>query len=184
MISRLPRFNIYFFGLLAFSMVLAGCKSTETKPKKVLAALRLHAEMNPDPSGKTEKIQVFRAEPFWLTINKEPFLNEAFIKEAKVIEVMGGFALQLQFDRKGSWLLEESTASLRGKHIAIFSQFHNPGEDKLNAGRWIAAPLVQARITDGLFTFTPDASRQEADLIATGLNNVAKQLETGKTDIK
>ena len=51
---------------------------------------------------------------------------------------------------------------------------------QLNAGRWLAAPLVQTHITDGLLVFTPDATREEADQIAAGLNTVAKKLQTGK----
>ena len=38
------------------------------------------------------------------------------------------------------------------------------------------APAVSKRISDGLFVFTPDASREEADEIVMGLNNVAKKM--------
>jgi len=179
MITRWPRFNIYLLAFLTAAL-LAGCHSPDSKRKKILATLRISAEMNPDPMGKTERIQVFRASPFWLTVSKEPFLTEAYVKEAKVIETMGGYALQLQMDRQGSWLLEQFTAAMRGKHMAIFTQFVSPGEEKLNPGRWIAAPMIQNHISDGLITFTPDATRQETDQIALGLNHVAHKLQTGK----
>ena len=38
--------------------------------------------------------------------------------------------------------------------------------------RWIAALLITRRIADGLLTFTPDASREEADAMVLGWNNV------------
>jgi preprotein translocase subunit SecD len=180
MIRRLA-FNIYLLGLAAsVAFLICGCQSAESKHKKQLSTLHLHAETNPDPMGKSERVKVFRAEPFWVTIDKQPFLTEAFVKEARVIDVMGGFALQIQFDRQGTWILEQYTAALRGRHIAIFSQFADPGQEKLNEGRWLAAPLIATHITDGLLTFTPDATREEANQIALGLNNVAKKLQAGK----
>ncbi len=181
MITRWGRFNIYLLALLTVGLaVTAGCRSAEGKRRKMLSTLRLHAEMRPDTLGRTERIEVFRAQPYWMTIDKQPFLTEANIKEAKVVDAMGGFALQLQFDRQGSWILEQYTAAMRGKHSAVFSQFVSPGEEKINQGRWIAAPLVNNHIADGLLSFTPDASRAEADQIALGLNNVARKLATDK----
>jgi preprotein translocase subunit SecD len=140
----------------------------------------LHQEVHPDPTGHSETVTVHRDPEIKMTIDKEAFLNGSAVKEAKVIDVMGGFALQFQFDRQGTWLLEEFTANARGRHIAIFSQFEKPSEKKLNAGRWLAAPLISNIITNGVLTFTPDATREEAQDIALGLNNVARMLETGK----
>ena len=171
------RFNLYLSLLLALGLVF-GCKSTGSKDKKLLSTVRLHQEMNPDPMGRTEKVQVYRESPVQFTVDKEPFLTEASVKNAKVVDVTGGFALQIQFDRQGSWLLEQYTAK-PSRHIVVHSQFFNPGEDKINLGRWLAAPIVRTHITDGLFIFTPDATREEAQRIAIGLNNVAKKLGTG-----
>jgi preprotein translocase subunit SecD len=179
MIIRAGRFNIYLFAVLT-AVLLSGCHSADSKKKKYLSTLRIHAEMNPDPMGKTERIQVFRAQPYWLTVNKEPFITEVYVKEARVVDVLGGFAVHIQLDQRGSWLLEQYTASMRGKHLAIFSQFVNPGEEKLNQGRWLSAPLIKTHITDGLLVFTPDATRQEAEQLTLGLGNVAKKLGTGK----
>lgn len=170
------RFNLYLALLLFLGLVL-GCQSPKSKDKKVLSTLRLHQEMRPDPLGRTEKVKVYRDSPIEFTVDKVPFLTEADVKEAKVIDVTGGFALQIQFDRQGSWLLEQYTAQ-PSRHILVNCQFFNPGEDKINLGRWLAAPMVRSHITDGLFIFTPDASREEAQRIALGLNNVAKKLET------
>ncbi|HEY5915230.1 MAG TPA: hypothetical protein VJA21_31945 [Verrucomicrobiae bacterium] len=175
MIIWRERFNIYLSAALVLGL-LCGCNSAASKRKKRVSTLQVHVEMVRDAMGRTEEIEIYRAQPFSLTVDKKAFLTEALVKEARVIDVLGGFALEIQFDRQGSWLLEQYTAAARGKHIAIFSQFCGPPDEKLNKGRWLAAPLVRTHITDGLLVFTPDASRDEAELIATGLNNVVKKL--------
>ncbi len=173
------RFNLYLIFALTLG-IACGCKSADGQQKKVLGTLRLHQETNPDPMGRTETAEVYRSSPIKFTVDKAPFLSEANVKEAKVIDVMGGFALQIQFDRQGSWLLEQYTSANRNKHILISSQFFGPAEEKLNKGRWLAAPQTQTHITDGRFVFTPDATREEAERIALGLNHVAQKLATGK----
>jgi hypothetical protein len=67
--------------------------------------------------------------------------------------------------------LEQFTAANPGRHLAIFGQWG----DKLSAGRWLAAPLISRRITKGTIIFTPDASREEALKLVTGLSNIAKK---------
>jgi len=179
MLVRGNGFNLY----LTLAVVLAsmvGCKTPHGEDRKVLSTLRLHLETRPDPMGRTEVAEVYRGSPVKFSIDSAPFLTEASVKEAKVIDVVGGFALQIQFDRQGSWLLEQYTSANRTKHIVVLSQFVEPGEDKLNKGRWLAAPQINNHITDGLFTFSPDASREETERVALGLNHVAKKLETGK----
>jgi hypothetical protein len=177
--SRLDWFNIYFVGILAV-VIICGCHTAEGKRKKLLSTFHLHEEVNRDPGGRSQVVPIYRARPFKLTVSTTPFLSENMVKSAKVVDVLGGFALEVDFDRRGTWLFEQYTAASRGKHIAVFSQFANPGEDKINEGRWLAAPKIEAPITNGVFMFTPDASREECESIARGLNNVAKKLETGK----
>ena len=179
MIIQNKRFNIYLMLAVAVGL-LCGCSTEASKRKKRVSTFRVHAEMNPDSMGRTEKVQVYRAQPFWMTVGKQPFLTEQLIKSAQVVDVLGGYALQIQFDRQGGWLLEQYTAALRGKHLGIFCQWCSPPQEKLNEGRWLAAPLVHTHIVDGLLIFTPDASREEAEQIALGLNNVAKK--AGNTD--
>lgn len=176
---RWQAFNFYLACGLGLTL-LGGCKTDKSEEKKILATLKVHQEIRSDPTGRSETVTVHRDPEIKMVIDKEAFLTGAAVKEAKVIDVMGGFALQFQFDRQGSWLLEEYTAAGRGRHIAIFTQFEKPPEKKLNAGRWLAAPLVSNIITNGQLTFTPDATREEAQHIAEGLNNVARMLETGK----
>jgi hypothetical protein len=179
MLVRGNGFNLYLTLAVLLGSVV-GCKTAHSEDRKVLSTLRLHLETRPDPMGRTEVVEVYRGSPVKFSIDKAPFLTEASVKEAKVIEVTGGFALQIQFDRQGSWLLEQYTSGNRTKHIVVASQFVGPGEDKINKGRFLAAPQINNHITDGLFIFSPDASREETERIALGLNHVAKKLETGK----
>ena len=91
---------------------------------------------------------------------------------AKVIDTPGGFAIEIQFDETGTWLLEQYSAANPGGHFVIFGQWG----DKLVNGRWLAAPLITHRIANGVLAFTPDCSREEADQLVLGLNNVAAQI--------
>jgi len=176
---HLHRFNIYLLAALALG-ILCSCQTAESKRKNQLSTLRVYQEVNRDATGHSQQVPIYRAHPYKLTIADAPFLEEKYVKAAKVVDVIGGFALEVDFDRRGTWLFEQYTAASRGKHIAIFSQFVEPSQEKLNEGRWLAAPLIQVPITNGVFIFTPDATRQEAEAVAQGLNNVAKKLATGK----
>lgn len=171
---------LYLILCLAVGVAL-GCKtSEESKRKKQLSTLQLRQETNPDTMGRTESVAVYREHPVSFTVYKEPFLNEANVKAAKVVDTLGGFALRIEFDKEGSMLLEQYSSASLGRHILIFSQWDDTPDSKLNKGRWLAAPRIQTHITDGVFIFTPDATREEAENIALGLNNVARRLETGK----
>lgn len=174
MMIRRERFNIYL--LLAMVTVAAcGCHSTgEKKSKKLVSTLRLHLEASRDSPKASERVPVYRDNPIWLTVEKTPFLSEGEISAASVVDVVGGFALSIQFNRQGAGVLEEFTVQNRSRRIAIFSQF---GEMILDY-RWLAAPVINHRIADGVLVFTPDATREEAEEIALGLNNVAKKVTT------
>ena len=169
---RWHRFNTYLLAAL-LGLLAVGCHSSgEKKPKKLLATLRLHVQANRDSTKSGESVPIYREKPIWVTIDKLPFVTESAVSTATVIDVVGGFALRIQFDHRGTTLLEEFTTANRGRKVAIFSQF---GED-LKDFRWLAAPVINRPITDGVLVFTPDANREEADEIALGLNNVSKKV--------
>jgi hypothetical protein len=174
MMIRGMRFNINL--LLAVAITVAcGCQSSSEKTSKSqLSTLRLHLESGSDPTKSSQSIPVYREKPVWLKVQKEPFLTEANVAMASVVDEVGGYVLRIQFDRDGTVLLEECTTGNRGKKIAIFSQF----APKLKDYRWLAAPVITHRISDGILVFTPDATREEAVEIALGLNNVAKKIHT------
>lgn len=181
MMIRWLRDNLYFFLALGLALAaLSGCRSPEGARKKVLSTFRLHLEVTRAPGVNSQAVPIYREHPILVNVEKEPFLTEAFVRSAKVIDIVGGFALSVQFDRQGSWLLEQYTTSNRGHRFAVMSQWTTPPEKTLNHGRWLAAPQIGTPTTDGEFTFTPDATRDEAELIALGLTHVAKK--TGAAD--
>jgi hypothetical protein len=173
MMIRLTGFNLYLLAALMLAAVW-GCSTPESQRKKQVATLRLYEEVARTPMSQTQEVLVFTNPPIKMTISPQPFVSEKNVAEAKVIDVVGGYAISIQFDHEGTLLLEQFTSTLHGHHIAVFSQFNHPPEDKkLNQGRWLAAPQISTHIADGHLSFMPNATRDEAERIARGLNNIA-----------
>src|SRR5438874_7327454 len=171
---RLVRFNPYFL-LLAVALV-AGCKTTgERNRDKAISTFRLHLEGNPGGTESTAVIQIAGVE---LYVNNLPFLDETSVTNAAVVDTRdGGFAIQVQYDRHGTLVLDSVTTENRGRRIAIFTQY---GAGKLEHSRWLAAPYGSP-ITDGILLFTPLATREESEEIVSGLNNVARKVQHKNT---
>jgi hypothetical protein len=173
MMIRWNRFNIYL--MLALVLGLAGgCKSLETKRKEATARLSINLEVSPGGPAKTQQVPVYRENPVLVNIHTEPFLTDANVLSAKVVNDVGGFSLQIQLDRDGTILLEQRTVANRGRRYVIYCKWGVPPKWELNEGRWLAAPQFTHRITNGLLVFTPDTTREEAEQIAIGLTNVGK----------
>jgi len=157
--------------LLAFSV---GCKTTDTKekpakPDKEASTLRLHMEEN-DVGIGVGSVEVFRSQPTKMTVQKTAFVDEGEITKATVVDSQhGGHLIQIEYTRRGKMALQMATAPHPGRRVAVWSRW--------TEGRWLAAPVVQRGIDDGVFVFTPDCSRAEAERIVRGLNNVAIKLE-------
>lgn len=104
MIGR-NRFNIYF--LLALALVAsAGCRTDGSKNKKAIASFHVHIEVNPDSSVFNSRVQVFRAQPVEVVTDPTPFITEGEVQSVKVVDAPGGFAMQVQMNSRGTWLLE------------------------------------------------------------------------------
>lgn len=167
-------FNTYLLAML-LALAACGCHSDgDKKSKKLLSTLRLHMQANNDSTKSGESVPIYREKPVWVSVEKLPFLTESYVQSASVVDEVGGFVLRVQFDHRGSTVLEEYTTHNRGRKMAIFSQF---GKD-IKDFRWLAAPVISRPITDGVLVFTPDANREEADEIALGLNNVSSKVHT------
>lgn len=159
------RINNYLAALLACA-VLAGCASTEDREqKKAQAIVQLFLEAEFDTGDKTEVVPVCRSAPVPVRIFKTPFLDSGSLIDASMADTLGGFAIVLRFDFHGTLALEHASTAYKGNRVAVHAQFPER--------RWLAAPRVSTRITDGVFAFTPDATREEAQRIVHGLNNVA-----------
>ena len=165
------RFNTYLVaGLLIFA---TGCASSGKKGKddvKEDASLRLHLEVNPDGTDNSGAVLIGRAAPFLVNVEKAPFLTEHRIERASLVETPGSYSISVKFNDQGSMILDQYTTPNKGKRIAVAAVF---GEQGLL--RWVAAPRITQSITNGVFTFTPAATREEADRIVAGLNNFAEK---------
>jgi preprotein translocase subunit SecD len=170
------RFNLYL-ALIAVLGLFSGCHSFGHKEPD--AALRVHIQTNPDgldtSQSTSQTVSVLRSDPVAVTIARNPVLTEANIVAATVKDTPGGFAIVIQFDENGTWTLEQFSAANPGGHFAIFGQWGG----KLINGRWLAAPLITHRIADGVLSFTPDATRAEADQLVLGLTHVAHENKKG-----
>ena len=165
---RLGRFNHYLLGA-ALAVALAGCATSKSSTeKKDATSLRLFLESDYDTGGKTDTVPIYRSSPILVKVEKVPFLDEGSLTEAHVVDTVGGFAIQLKFNFHGTLILEQITTSYKGRRIAVQAMY--------TEGRWLGAPMIAQRIPDGYFTFTPDATREEAQRIVRGLNNVAAKL--------
>ena len=170
------RFNIYF---LLIAALFVGCKSDSAdksgkkKEDKEFSTIRLHLEVNPDGTDRTATVTVYRANPMLVGMWREAFLNETYLEEASVVEDPGGFSIRLKFNYpRGARFLEMATTSYKGQRIVVESAFPEI--------RCLAAPLITRRIVDGVFEFTPDATREETERIVRGLNNIIKKMKKNK----
>src|SRR6185503_19419730 len=159
MASRLCRFNAY----LVVALLSIGCAGCRSLKKKEASTFRVHVEVAQDGTDMNAPVPVYRQNPIYVNVENAPFLTEAHISKASVVDALGSFQIMIQFDRRGTWLLEQYSTAHRGRRVAIFSQFGQV--------RWLAAPVMNKRITDGLLVFTPDATREESERIVLGLNN-------------
>jgi len=177
MVIRPSRFNIYLLLVATTLLVASGCQSAKTKEEKQKATLRIHLETNPLPAGNSEIVNVLRSAPILVSVERYPFLNETHIADARVVDFPDGFALVIQFNQQGQRLLEQYSSSNSRRRFAIRTQFRQ----NTNAfDRWLAAPLVNGRISDGVLSFTPDADHTEAEIIVRGWNNVAAETQPKK----
>ena len=97
-----------------------------------------------------------------VNVEKMPFLTKPNVAEAKVVDVRRRVRPAHPVQPCGHGDARAVHRANRGRKIAVFTQF---GEQLKNC-RWLAAPVISHRISDGVLIFTPDASREEAEDIA------------------
>lgn len=169
------RFNLYF--LLVWAALLLGCASTKDPNDKLSTRLRVHLEAMPHQVISRQTIALPRSSPVSIEIESLYLLTEENVVRARVVEQMGTYALEIQFDQWAIPLLEHNSSSYQGRRLAIQAQWG----PKQEFTRWLGAPKMNQRIVNGTVTFTPDATLEESYVIAAGLNNnvrkTKKQLE-------
>jgi hypothetical protein len=174
------RFNLFFL-LAVLAPLLGGCAAFHHK-KDIVSAVSIYIAVAPGTStvtpAATETISVLRADPVQVTIDKQAILTETDLTAAKIVDTPNAPGIILQFDPMGTVVLEQISATNPGGHFVIFGKW---GKDLKNS-RWLMAPLISQRINNGLLSFTPDMSHEEATQFVQGLNNVAKQTQTDQVE--
>ena len=166
--------KIYFSrtALIVLCALLPGCKSTGDKHDKETTAIRLYLEADVSNAGSSRTVSILRDHPTPMRIQDSSFLDERYVENAALVDWKESFFIQIKFDWHGTLMLDNVTGGSPGKHVAIESSF---GQQ-----RWLAAPAINRRISDGTLTFTPDATREETERIVRGLNNLAAKLKKHK----
>jgi hypothetical protein len=122
------KFNIYL--ALASLFLAAGCASKRaTFAKEEQSTMRLYLEGNRKDVSGTGTVLVTR-ERYPVTIERAPFLTEADLTQAKMVDEPGpngGYSIELVFNDHGTLMLDMLTTAHRGAHIVVFSQFPHPG---------------------------------------------------------
>jgi len=176
-----------FFGAILLGGALAVCAAesadapktakpgkedkAEKDPAKHASTIRLHMETE-SPGMGAGKIKVLRNDPVSINVEKNAFLDEGFLEKAVVLDTVGGHMILLKFNQQGALRLQMWTVAKTGRRIAVWARW--------TEGRWLGAPVAARALEDGVLAFTPDATREEAERIVRGLNNVAIKLGNQK----
>jgi len=161
------------FCALAVMCLLSACKTTEEKKEaKAQTIIKVHLETAVSNKPSEADVPVFRERPMMMHIDTNEILNNMDITGASVVDVQGGFGIRITFDAHGARVLENISANNAGKHLVIYGAFPEI--------RWLGAPRIARRLGKGELIFTPDATREEAERIVLGINNVAKKIAKGR----
>ncbi len=174
MSARRSPFNTYLLLALLLGIgILTACQTPEERHRaKQTARLTVHLE---DTTNQTDTnyLAVATIAGVQVFFNRRPMLTEDHLDSAALVGTPdGGYALQITFNDRGRLMLESVTAGNRSRRLIVFSEF---GTKEKTVQRWLAAPKIPRRLTDGILIFTPDATREEAQDIVYGLLNVAHE---------
>ncbi len=175
MMKRFWRFNLHFVVLLAVFAV--GCSSPDEKVRKrQIASLRIHVEGRRNIMVEGPKA-VFRNGTVVNILNDAALSDMSLVSAELLEDQVGGFRIKLAFDEHGKSKLEAISINNREQRLAVFVSWSTGSKDKEKAGeaRWLAAPVMYSRNGSGILVFTPDATREEAEIIVRGLNKMVKK---------
>jgi hypothetical protein len=161
------RFKTILFNIILLIGLATGCQTEGDK--KEFTSIQFYMETSPGSGWNTMTVPIYREQPIPVEVEKTPFLDDGDVARAELVDDANGFYLQIVFNRRGTLLLETMTRSQPGKRIAIRCHFPET--------RWLAAPQIKRPISNGILAFTPDASREEAERIVRGLNNLIAKVK-------
>ena len=179
--TNFTRFNTFLCAALLLAPLI-GCATksddksddTEKHDKKEATVIELHIEGDAEDVNDTIAVPVGRDNPIAVEVEKDPFMDAQYLENAQVMDEADGlFSIRLKFDWQGTSLLNAETARNPGRRVAVYCEFGKGKEKHF----YIASPKITRPISNGIFTFSPAVTHEEAERIVRGLNNVAKQVK-------
>ena len=148
--------------LLALCLLeLTACNS---RPKNA-AIMRMYLPASP-ALPQTRRVPVtIRTPALTLEVDSLPVLSESDLDHADVTGEGDNFDMRFFFNSHGTIKLDSVSLNSRGQLLVVIIN-----------GVAVAAPQLRERIVDGVFEFTPDITRTEADTVVKGLNASAEYL--------
>lgn len=141
------------------ALALLGLTACQSHPPAGAATIRLHLPANP-ASPETRRLAVaLRTPAISLQVDSFPILTESYLEHAELVGEGDNFSIRLTFNAHGTFVLEHASLNNRDQLLVIFIN-----------GSPVAAPQLKQRISDGVFQFTPDMAREDAEKVVKGLN--------------
>src|ERR1051325_9178095 len=137
---------------------LLGLPACARKPPKNAVTLGMHLTASPVLPADRRTQVVLRTPALTLQIDPRPVLTERDLDKVELTREGDNFAMRLVFNTHGTIELDRVSLDRRNDLIVV-----------LINGIAVAAPQLKKRIVDGVFEFTPDLTRKEAEKVVEGL---------------
>ena len=143
--------------LLVFALLVAGgCKS---KPPENAVTMTMHLPATVTTPQDRRVPVILRAPTMSFLVDGVAVFTEDDLDSAEFKEDAEGFRMRFTFNTAGTIRLDVLTNEHRGSLVVVY----------LN-NQPVGVPQLKHRIVDGMFEFTPNVSREEAELLIAGLN--------------
>lgn len=175
-LMEMQQLSRIFLLLLMIVVPNSGCLTNDAtkesrNPEKQLGQLRVFLETHED-GIRSQRVKVLRSAPFEVVVDRAPILTEAELNRIELVQTELGYFIEIEADKRGSWILENYSATNSGRRFVISVVYPEQ--------IWLAAPVIRARIADGIMRFSPDASIEEAHEIVLAVNNSIRKIKNIK----
>ncbi len=167
--SHSSRINLNL--LLIAILFGAGCQTSKRVKAEDATHIFIFMETHSGLGEMARKVDIDGPNGGTMYIGASPVLNDVHIEEASAHDTAdGSVAIQLQLNRQGKRILENMSGAYRGKRLAVSASFPEL--------RWLCCVRMDKLMSDGHLTFFPNASPEECDRIAKGMNLVIAELNS------